>query len=94
VEEMRVPSSVVKGSGSVDVAADEPGRVTGQPAPLSSTGPAAATLPPPVPVLAVAVTMPATVSTATASTTTIERILERLDLMITWTLLPDRNGRR
>ena len=89
---MRVPSSLVNGSGSVDTAVSELGSVTGQLAPPSSTGPAAATPPSPVPACAIAAANPAAASTATESMTTVERDLERLDLMITWTLLPTRNG--
>src|SRR5215471_15016871 len=83
---MRVPASFVKGSGSSGLAVSEPGRVTGQLAPASSTGPAATALTPPVPDLAVAVTNPAIASAATASMTSAGRIFERLELMITWTL--------
>src|SRR5947208_10966828 len=84
---MRVPSSFVKGSGSLELAVNEPGRVTAQPAPSSSTGPAARTPPSTIAVLAVAVTIPATAIAATATMTTVGRIVERFDRMITWTLL-------
>jgi hypothetical protein len=68
------------------------GRVTGQLAPPSSTGPAATAVDGPGPLLATAATVPPIARTATASERTAERIFERLDLMITWTLLPTRNG--
>src|SRR6266545_1155921 len=92
---MRVPSSFLKGSGSLELAGDEPGRVTGQSAPSSSTAAAAmlAALAVVV-VLATTVSAPAIASAATASMTTAQRILERPELMITRALLPGRWRRR
>jgi hypothetical protein len=89
----RVPFSLVKGSGSLALEGVEPGRVTGQSAPSSSTAAAAATSPvvattPGAAVFAITVADPATVSTATASMTTVDRSLNRAELMITWALLP------
>jgi len=81
--EIRVPSSLVKGSGSSELAVKALGRETGQLAPVSSTGlPAAAALA----VLVAAVTVPAATS-ASASMTTTERIAERPELIIIRTLL-------
>jgi hypothetical protein len=82
VVEMRVPSSFLKGSGSLELAVKEPGSDTAQPAPSSSTPAVAPRL------MVAAVIAPATASAATASTTTVERILERPKLMITRALLP------
>src|SRR6266702_2534091 len=79
--EIRVPFSLVNGSGSSELAVKEPGRVTVQPAPLSST-PLAATA-----ALVVTVTAPATASANSASMTTVERIADRPELIITRTLL-------
>jgi hypothetical protein len=75
--EIRVPFSLVKGSGSFATEGSEPGSATGQSAPSSSTGdvrPPAA-----VAVLAMVVTAPVPVSAATASRTTTHRKRRRFD---------------
>ncbi|HEX6468181.1 MAG TPA: hypothetical protein VF069_03725 [Streptosporangiaceae bacterium] len=79
-----MPFSLVKGSGSLELAATEPGIDTGQSAPSSSTPAAAAA----VGVFATTVIAPATVSAIIESTMSAERIIERPELMITKTLLP------
>src|SRR5215469_3719567 len=79
--EIRVPFSLVKGSGSIELAVKEVGRVTAQPAPLSSTAPAATAA------VDVTVTAPVTASANSASMTTIERIADRPVLIMTRTLL-------
>jgi hypothetical protein len=81
-----VPSSLVKGSGSSELAVSEPGRETVQPAPLSSTPFAAAAAAPAGAVVA-AVTAAASTSAASASITTAERIAERPELIISGTFL-------
>ncbi len=68
---MRVPSIFRNGSGSRELAVNEPGRVTGQSAPSSSTVAAAAKLA--VALRAIAATVPAIASSATNSTTTVVR---------------------
>jgi hypothetical protein len=79
---MRVPSSFMNGSGSLELEVNEPGRVTGQSAPSSSPVAAAAAV-----VVLITVTAPAMTSAAIVSMTTVERIAERPKLMITRALL-------
>src|SRR5690348_4669324 len=74
--EIRVPFSLVNGSGSIELEVKEPGRETGQPAPLSSTPPAATAA------LDVTVTAPATASANSARMTTTEWIADRPLLII------------
>src|ERR1041384_5043874 len=82
--EIREPLIFLKGSGSRELAGNEPGSVTGQSAPSSSTR-AAATAFVSAEAVAVAVaiagTAPAIASAATAGTTTARR--RRPELMIT-----------
>jgi hypothetical protein len=80
---MRVPSSFLKGSGSLELEVNEPGSETGQSAPSSSTAAAATAV-----VVLIAVTAPAITSAAIVSMTIVERrIAERPELMITRALL-------
>jgi hypothetical protein len=80
--EIRVPFSLVNGSGSMELEVKEPGRETGQPAPLSSTPPAATAA------LDVTVTAPATTSANSAVMRIAERITDRPEVIMTRTLLP------
>src|SRR5688572_28836055 len=85
---MRVPFSFRNGSGSLELAGREPGRVTGQSAPSSSAAAmvmssAAAALE----VLVSSVAAPVIVSAATDSATSIDRIWGRPNLMVTRDLL-------
>jgi hypothetical protein len=82
---MRVPSSFMNGSGSLELEVNEPGRVTGQSAPSSS--PVAAAAAAAAVVVLITVTAPAMTSAAIVSMTTVERIAERPKLMITRALL-------
>jgi hypothetical protein len=69
------------------------GRVTGQPAPSSSTPIGAGATAAAVAVLATNVSVPAATSAATVSMTAAERILSPPELKITGVLLPDRGGK-
>src|SRR5690349_10642380 len=93
---MRVPSSFLKGSGSLALVGKEArsGRVgTAQLAPSSSTATGGGAAASAVVVFASTATAPATASVAaTVSTTTVGRILERPELMITRALLPVGGG--
>src|SRR5262245_56711213 len=84
--EIRVPSSLRKGSGSRELDVNETVPGTGQPALSSSTAAAAGALV----AIVTTVTAPAAASAAAASATTVERILERPELMLTGALLPGR----
>jgi hypothetical protein len=86
---MRVPFSFMKGSGSLELDVNEPGRETGQSAPSSSPAAAAAA----VVVFATTATAPATTSATIANMMTVERIVERPELMITGALLPGDRAR-
>src|SRR5215472_2133300 len=85
--EIRVPFSLVNGSGSSELAVKEAGRETEQPAPLSSTPLPAAAAAWAVAVLAVTPAVPATTRADSASMTNVERITERPALVSIRTLL-------
>src|SRR4051794_2656343 len=91
---MRVPSIFLKGSGSFALDGSDVGTFTAQSAPSSST-PVAARLAAAraVVVRPPAMAAPPTAKAATASATIPERIVERLDLMVTNVLLPVGAGR-
>ncbi|GAA1315276.1 hypothetical protein GCM10009634_85900 [Saccharothrix xinjiangensis] len=81
---IRCPLILVNGSGNREFDAVDPGNDTGQSAPSSSTAmtPTSPADTPAGPVFATATIAPAAASAVVASTTTVERILKRPELII------------